>query len=194
MIGIEIEAKQLKRLRVAVGKAGKSFPKELSAAINATAKKSRLEIGRQIRAQVNIKKAIAEKQINIRGIATAQRPVGKVSIDKSNREGLQHFGARQNKSGVTYKINKQGSRGRVDGAFMGPRPGALAPKLHGGVFKRVSKSRLPIVKLFGVSPWGAFKRNDMEPIQVEFIEKNLQKQMERRINLNILRANGLVKR
>ena len=79
-------------------------------------------------------------------------------------------------------------------AFMGPRPGVLAPKLHGGVFKRVGGDRHPIVKLYGVSPYGAYAKNDMSKAEVEFINKSLMTEMERRINLNILRANGLVKK
>ena len=37
------------------------------------------------------------------------------------------------------------------GAFMGPRPGAIAPKLRGHVFIRTSNKRLPIKKLYGPS-------------------------------------------
>jgi hypothetical protein len=75
---------------------------------------------------------------------------------------------------------------------MGPRPGVLAPRLNGGVFKRVGKSRNPIVKLYGVSPYGAYAKNDMSDIEVQFINKGLLTEMERRIKLNILRAEGLV--
>lgn len=193
MIAIEINAKQLKRLREATGKAKKSFGKELAAAINQTAKKTRLNIGRDIRKTVNLKKDITEKQISLRVTATAETPRAVVSLKKSDRIGLQHFGGRQNKRGVSYKISKQGGRKTVHGGFMGPRPGQLAPRLYGGAFKRVGKSRLPIVKLYGVSPFGAYAKNNFEPVEAVFIEKNLQAQLERRINLNILRANGLVK-
>ncbi len=194
MIAIEINSGQLKRLRVATGKAKKSFGKELAAAINQTAKKTRLNIGRDIRKTVNLKKDKVEKQISLRVTATSETPRAVVSLSESAREGLQHFGARQDKRGVSYKISKQGGRKRVNGAFMGPRPGQLAPKLYGGVFKRAKKMRLPIIKLYGVSPFGAYAKNDFESIEVVFISKNLQAQIDRRINLNILRANGLVKR
>lgn len=194
MIAIEINSGQLKRLRVATGKAKKSFGKELAAAINQTAKKTRLNIGRDIRKTVNLKKDKVEKQISLRVTATSETPRAVVSLSESAREGLQHFGARQDKRGVSYKISKQGGRKRVNGAFMGPKPGQLAPKLYGGVFKRATKMRLPIIKLYGVSPFGAYAKNDFESIEVVFISKNLQAQIDRRINLNILRANGLVKR
>jgi hypothetical protein len=193
MISIEVDAKQLNRLIKATEKSGKQFPKEMSAAINTVAKKTRLNIGRDIRGVVAIKKDRSEKPITLPKIATPQSMVARVSIAKERREGLQHFTARQDKRGVSYKISKVGGRKRINGAFMGPRPGTLAPRLHGGVFRRVSKSRLPIVKLYGVSPFGAYAKNNFEATEVGFISKNLQAQMERRINLNILRANGLVK-
>ena len=50
------------------------------------------------------------------------------------------------------------------------------------------------MKLYGVSPYGAYAKNDMSKAEVEFINKSLMTEMERRINLNILRANGLVKK
>lgn len=194
MIGIEVDAKQLRRLKEAVGKARKSLPRELAAAVNSVAKKTRLSIGREIRKTVNLKKDQAERPIKITQTATAEVPTAKVSLAKEVRLGLQHFGARHDKKGVSYKIAKQGGRKRVDGAFMGPRPGVPAPRLNGGVFRRVGKERLPIVKLKGVSPYGAYAKNDLSEAEVKAINAELSKQMERRINLNILRANGLVKK
>lgn len=192
MISIQVNEKQLKELTLAVGRAKKSFPKELAAAINETAKKTRLNMGREIRETVNIKKKDVEKSIKISATATGTSLKGVVSLKKDNRVGLQHFGGRQNKSGVSYKISKSGGRKTIAGAFMGPKPGQLAPKLHGGVFRRASTTRLPIIKLYGVSPYGAFIKNNFDETEVVFINKTLQAQIERRIKLNVLRANGLV--
>lgn len=62
----------------------------------------------------------------------------------------------------------------------------------GNAFKRVGKERLPIIKLQGVSAFGAYAKNELSGPQVKVIEDELTKQMERRIKLNILRAEGLV--
>ena len=62
----------------------------------------------------------------------------------------------------------------------------------GNAFKRVGASRLPIVMLKGVSAYGAYAKNELSGPQVEAINAELTKQMERRIKLNILRAEGLV--
>lgn len=193
MIEIQINAKQLKRLREAVGKSKKSIKKELAGAINATSKKTKLQVGRDIRKTVNLKKDEAERPLSLRATATETNLVAVVSLKKTKRLGLRHFGARQDKRGVSYKIGKTGGRSRVDGAFQGPRPGVMKMSWKGNAFKRVGKERLPIVMLKGVSAYGAYAKNDLEGPQVKEINKELSKQMERRINLNILRANGLVK-
>mgnify|MGYP003656247338 CR=1 FL=1 len=153
---------------------------------------TKTNIGREITKTVNIKAGIAKKQISTRNKATAESPKAVVSLSKSNRIGLQHFGGRQNKTGVSYKIDKQGGRKIVAGAFMGPRPGVLAPKLHGGAFKRVGTERHPIIKLYGVSPFGAFVKNNYDKTEAVFIRTKLTAEIERRIKLNVLRANGLV--
>lgn len=193
MIEIEINAKQLRRLREAVGKSKKNIKKELAGAINATSKKTKLQVGRDIRKTVNLKKDEAERPLSIRATATEANLVAVVSLKKTKRLGLRHFGARQDKRGVSYKISKTGGRSRVNGAFQGPRPGVMKMSWKGNAFKRVGKERLPIVMLKGVSAFGAYAKNELEGPQVKEINKELSKQMERRINLNILRANGLVK-
>lgn len=192
MIAIEIKAKQLQRLREATGRAKKKFPRELASAINAVSKKTRLEIGRDIRKTVNINKQESEKPLSIRKTATAESPSARVELKKTPRLGLRHFGARQDKRGVSYKISKQGGRQRVNGAFQGPKPGVMNTRWRGNVFKREGKSRLPIVQLKGVSAYGAYAKNELSKPQAKRIRDELKKQVERRIKLNILRAEGLV--
>ena len=192
MIGIEIKADQLTRLREATGEAKKNFTKELAGAINAVSNKTKLQIGRDIRATVALKKDESEKPISIRATATPENLKAIVTLKKTKRLGLRHFGARQDKRGVSYKINKKGGRSRADGAFQGPKPGVMKTSWKGNAFKRVGASRLPIVMLKGVSAYGAYAKNELSGPQVKAIEDELAKQMERRIKLNVLRANGLV--
>lgn len=192
MIGIEINAKQLTALRKACGEAKKSFAKELAAGINATTKATRTKISKDIRSVVAMKKKDVDSKLKITSKATAQNPVGHLVLEAGRRAGLQYYDARQDNRGVSYKIKPKGGRQRVNGAFMGPTPGTFAPKLNGGVFKRAGTTRLPIIKLYGVSAIGAWLKNDFSNDTVGFISKGLEKQMERRIKLNVLRANGLV--
>tara|TARA_R110000823_G_scaffold174585_2_gene307245 strand:- start:309 stop:893 length:585 start_codon:yes stop_codon:yes gene_type:complete len=192
MIAIEINTKQLKELREATGRAKKNFTKELAASINAVSKKTKLQIGRDIRATVALKKDESEKSLSIRAKATEQSLTAIVTLRKTKRLGLRHFGARQDKSGVSYKIGKTGGRQKVMGAFQGPKPGVMKTSWKGNAFKRVGKERLPIVALKGVSAYGAYAKNELSGPQVKAIEDELAKQIERRIKLNVLRANGLI--
>lgn len=193
MIAIEIDASQLNRLAEAVGKSGKSITKELAGAINQVSKKTKLQMGRDIRATVAMKKDEAEKPLSVRATASPTNLQAVVRLKKTPRLGLRHFGAKQDKRGVSYKISKKGGRKRVDGGFQGPRPGVMRLKWKGNVFKRVGAGRLPIVQLKGVSAYGAYAKNELSGPQVEETKAELTKQIERRINLNVLRANGLVK-
>jgi len=66
MIAIEINPGQLKRLRASVGKAKTKFGRELAAAVNQVAKKTKLDIGRGVRSVINIKKKEAETTLTIK--------------------------------------------------------------------------------------------------------------------------------
>jgi hypothetical protein len=192
MIAVEIDRGQLQRLTQSVAAAKKSLTKELAGAINDVGKKTKLDMGRNIRKKVAIPKDEVEKPLSIRARATEANLSAVVSLKKTPRLGLRHFGARQDKRGVSYKIDKTGGRKRVNSAFQGPRPGVMRMKWKGNAFRRVGPSRLPIVQLKGVSAYGTYKKNEMAGPQVKSIETELTKQLERRIKLNVLRANGLV--
>ena len=193
MLQIEINAKQIKQLREAAGKAKKQFPKELAGAINQVSQKTKVKIGRDIRQVVEMKTAEAKKPISIKAKATVAHLSATVSLKKTARLGLRHFGARQTNKGVSYRISKSSGRGFVAGAFQGPKPGVMKMSWKGNAFKRVGESRLPIVQLKGVSAYGAYAKNELSGPQVKEIEAELAKQMDRRIKLNVLRASGLVK-
>lgn len=193
MMSVEINKDQLERLATASAKAGKKMKKELVSAINQVSKKTKLEMGRGIRNTVNMKKDESEKPLSIRASATEQSLSAIVQLKKTGRLGLRHFGAKQDKRGVTYKITKKGGRGRVDSAFLGPKPGAVKTSWRGNAFKRTGKKRLPIIQIKGVSAWGAYIKNNLAGPQAKAVEAELLKQIERRINLNVLRASGLVK-
>jgi len=183
MIKIKIQTSQLIALTSATQRAGKNVDKEMSAAINQVSKKTRLQVGRDVRSTVAMKKDESEKPLKVTTLATPTSLRAVVTLKKTPRLGLRHFGAKQNKRGVSYKISKKGGRKRVDSAFQGK---------NGNAFKRIGTERLPIVKLLGVSAYGAYVKNNLQGPQVKAIKQELEKQMERRIKLNILRANKLV--
>lgn len=204
MSEIFIDSTQFDKLSLAVAAAGKNLRKEMAAAVNATVKDAERKMARDIGAEINMKIGDIKKNIRSPRKATEINPQGSVSLWWSEREGLEHFKAKHINSGVSYQISKKGGRVTVSGAFMGPKPGMLAPKLYGGVYKRVGAQRKLtkgrrqgkmgqlIVRLFGVSPAGVFMKKNMDQTLPFYLTDYLKHQMERRINLNVLRANGLV--
>jgi hypothetical protein len=193
MIAMSIDQSQLSRLETATRNAGRLMSKELAAAINATAKKTRLEMGRKIRTELNVGKEAIESVIKIVRPATPGNLSAGARLNKTKRLPLRDFGAKQNKAGVSYKISKRGGRALVKGAFQGPRPRAIKASWRGRVFKRVGKGRLPIVQLMGPSPWGVFVKRRMTSAQIQETETDLRWQIERRIRFNVLRASGIIK-
>lgn len=193
MLSVEINKDQLERLATATARAGKKMKKELAGAINQVSKKTKLQMGRDIRNTINLKKDEAEKPLSIRTNASEGSLFAVVQLKKTPRLGLRHFGAKQDKRGVSYKIGKKGGRSRVDGAFSGPKPGVVKTSWKGNASKRTGKNRLPIVQIKGVSAYGAYVKNKLSAPQLVVVQEELIKQIERRIKLNILRAEGLVK-
>lgn len=115
-----------------------------------------------------------------------------VTLKGGKRKGFSH-------------VQKSGVRGKIPDAFM-------IDKLGGHVFRRTGKHnivrrawrklmkktalaapRLPISKLHAVSAWGVVVKNEMEPAIKETATVNLQKNLERRVRLDMLRKIGVVK-
>lgn len=188
MITVGFNPRKVADLRAALSATGKGLSRELAVAVNATAKKGKSEVSKQIRQELNATKKAVDTTISIHGKATAQSTSSTVSLKKTKRLPLKEFKARQNASGVVAKISKRGSQTFVASGFMGPQPGNKAAKLFGHAFKRRGKSRLPIVKLMGVSPWGAFVKRNMTPPTTKQIGAELEKQINKRIRFLLLKS------
>ena len=196
MIALSVTARGEKRLAKLLQGNSKRLRREMAIAVNATSKKtvalwaekSSKELAT---AQKNIKGTIRVRKKASAG--ESKSPTAVVTQKKTGRIPLRDFGARQTKKGVSYRISPgKGKKPVIAGAFQGPKPGVMKASWRGRVFKRVGKERLPIVQLMGPSPWGVFIKKKMTPAQMKEIETELAKQIERRINLNVLRANKLV--
>ncbi len=187
---IQFDPRQIQAIEGRLAGLKDGVPKALAGAINDTGTQERTQISKGIRQKFNIKKKDLDPLISVSPKATPKDLRGGVHLQKSKRPGLQVFGAKQIASGVSYKIEVGGARKTIPGAFMGPRPGVLATKLHGGVFIRKGKSRLPIVKLKGISPWAAFLKSGMLAPTTKDTEQRLMKNVEARTKFLILKANG----
>lgn len=173
----------------ALGNVSENLTKELRIISSKTAKKSKSLIAKQVTTELAVKQKI------VRGLITTKK-VGKtgaeVEFRKSRRIRLRDFGARQTRKGVSYRISKTGGRKVIHGAFQGPAPGRMNIRWKGRVKKRVGKSRMPIQELFGPSPWGVFKKKNMNPPTKKQIDAELLKQSRERLRYKALKKIGAI--
>lgn len=193
MLNFIIDSAQIIKLEKSLGAKAKKLPIELKIAVNATAKKTKTQVSKQIRTELAAPAKAVNKTITIDSKATNQTARALVVVKKTKRIPLRDFGARQNKGGVSFRTSKTKGRKTVTGAFQGPKPGVMKASWRGRVFKRVGESRLPIVQLYGPSPWGVVVKNKMKPQAVKEANKELRKQIARRIRFQNLKASGAIK-
>jgi hypothetical protein len=195
MIALSVTARGEKRLAKLLQGNTKRLRREMAIAVNATSKKTvaiwAKEVSKEVAtAQKNIKATI--KVSKKAAASESKSPTAVVTQRKTGRIPLRDFGARQNKKGATYKISKGGKRGFVAGAFQGPKPGVMKASWRGRVFKRVGTGRLPIIQLFGPSPWGVSIKNNLKKPTVKATKIELIKQIERRIRFLKLKQSGAI--
>jgi hypothetical protein len=189
---VQTNDKQLRRLEAIAKSIGSNLKKELAVAINKTAKKCESSIAKKVSKEIVVSQKVIKSQLQVQKAKAGGEQRATVTLKVSTRIPLRDFGARQTKAGVSYKISRTSGRGFVQGAFQGPKPGVMKASWRGNVFKRTTKSRLPIVKLMGPSVWGAFVINDHVSMTAEETQAELQKQVEERIRFLTLKKTGAI--
>jgi hypothetical protein len=152
MISMSSPSREIRQQRERIKGIKGGFEKAFKRAASRVATQGRTEISKGIRQNINIKASDLKPVLQL----GRHKQGASITLRESQRISLRYFGATQNKKGVTYKMNKGKGRSFIEGAFQGPRPGAMKVSWKGNVFKRVGKSRLPIQKLMGASAWGVF--------------------------------------
>ena len=193
MLQLSIPPRQLRELKESIKGTKKKLEKELAIAVRATTKKTKTIVNRQVRQELAINAKGVNEVLSVKVDVTNKiNPRGTVTLHHSKRPSLKRYSARQTRKGVSYRIDKKGGRRTVPGAFMGPRPGQVSPRLSGHPFKRVGPNRKPIVKLHGASPWGAFKKRRLKGPTKRESRAELVKQIQRRIRFNVLKRSGKI--
>jgi hypothetical protein len=187
MIGFTVQQRRVNELSKVLKGSDKKVRRQLAIAVNATSKKTQGGIAKEVAkelatAQMNIKKTITIKK---KADGKDKVPSAVVSQTQTERIPLRDFGARQNKKGVSYKVSKSKGRKTIRSAFQ-------VQTIGGHVFKRRGKSRKPIDKLFGPSPWGVFIKNGIKKPIVKESKRELIKQIERRIRFMKLKESGAI--
>lgn len=191
MLEIRFDDSQIKEMERVVG--SKRLAKEMSIAVNKTATLVRGSIAKQIGKELNATQKVIKEQLKIKTKASPASLNATVRIQFGKGIPLRDFGARQTKAGVTFKTSKIKGRQISKGAFQGPRPGAVSAAWKGRVFKRVGKSRLPIIQLFGPSPGGVHVYNKHGKQTKNDASEILHKQMKERIRYLTVKALGKIK-
>jgi len=146
--------KNLDRFGDAIAVLGTSRTRQaLARAVNRVGTTAKGRAIRDVTYQSSIPRQLVKQQIVYRR-ATPGTLEGRI-VAKGRPLSLKHFGALQLSYGVRAKVQRKLMR--YLGAFMGPSPGVIAPKLGGHVFVRTTEKtwqngrRLPIEMLFGPS-------------------------------------------
>lgn len=190
MLKTSVKNDALGRLADAVERAGRKLPREIATACNATARKTKSLIAKGVTTELATKQKTVKQHVSQSRKAVPTKLQAGVRLNKSKRIPLKEFKPRQTRAGVSYRISKRTGRATIPGAFQGPRPGLMKASWRGNVFRRVGKARLPIVKLYGPSPWGVFVKRKMGGPTAKQAQAELMKQLERRIRFNNLKADG----
>jgi len=120
----KVNGSQTRRLSRLLKGNKKRLRREVSIAINATAKKSQTIISKGVREELAVTAKGVKQTISI---VTKARPKlqmrATVRLHKTRRPSLKEFKPRQTRNGVSYRISKGGGRQVAPTAFMGP-PGS----------------------------------------------------------------------
>jgi len=182
---VSIEPTSLRRARRELANIRNGLPRAISTAVRRTTDTARSRIVKAVAKDLNIK----QRDLYKRG--ARKRPIrqkferagslitGGVVEVTGRRIPLGRFAARQTKAGVSYKIDRGGSRKTITSGFI--------PRLdsgYQGVFKRKGKNRLPIVERFGPSvPHVAAKQPAVAGLMrfdaTNLLDQNLGSQVDR---------------
>ena len=184
-IKLALKKRQIDRLAYEFGRFGKRSAGKHATILNRSARFGIKYMTELIRKEVQVKVkdvkfrvGSQKKQLYQSKKANRKKPHARIQVNKYRPPGLQHYGAKQNKRGVTYKISKKEGRKLLKSAFMGPYPGAIAVKLRGGVWIRTQKARYPIARKRGPSIWAVVKKNRLKRKVQRKVNKQIHKEMK----------------
>lgn len=191
-MNVTVKASSVAEMKQAIKDTSRKLRAELRVAVNATANKAKSIINKEIRSELATTAKTINSTISIKRKASGDDLSASVEVKKTARISLREFGARQGRNGTSYKISKTKGRKTIPDAFQGPKPGLMKASWRGHVFKRAGKSRLPIVKLFGPSPFGVMTVGDKLGPSQEQTQAELEKQVQRRIRFITLKKSGAI--
>ena len=184
MIKVSIDQASLKSLQDALKDKASRLPRELATAINATAKKVRIEASRLLKKELNVPSKVLKKAIQTKSKATAKDTKAIVGLWAGHPIPLKYFKPTQLKRGVTYKIDpKLKGKSVLRDAF-------IITSFGGRVYRRKGKERGPLDQVYGPSPGTVFEKAGVTEAAQKIARDELPKQIARRIKFLSLQSSG----
>lgn len=195
---IIIDQAQLDRVQANLAGIKNGARKAVAGAINDVLLTSRTNLARGVRDKVVVKYGRVLRQIKLNR-ATPENIAASIRIDDKDRPGLKSFGARQTRSGVTYRISKTGGRKKIASAFEArgrPPRGSVGISAAGiddssraiRIFRRAGKKRLPLLDLKGPSVNRVIKKNDIDADVANQMRTKLPGRIDARMSVMIERG------
>lgn len=129
-------------------------------ALNDVAKSARTQIKKRIGEKITLRSGSILKAMTITRNNSPKEPSRIINIT-GKRPNLQFFGGKQKKKGVGYRIDKQGKRVTLKGAFTIAKYGAkVYNRVQVKAFKDKRVDRLPIMGLHGPSVPAIYQSNN----------------------------------
>ena len=185
MINVAINPADIERVKSVLNGVRATLGKEISAAINKTAKKVQTFAAREVAKEMNVPTKILKKTIKQKSKANKNKLGATLGFWEGYPIPLKYFGARAlKKGGVTYKFSKNKPRtGIIRDAF-------IVKQYGNNVYRRKSTGRGPLEKQHGPAPGYAYKSLGVVGNAAKFAEAELPKQIEARIRYLTLKAQG----
>lgn len=185
MISLSIDKGQLKRLEESLGEKAKRLPREIQTVVNAVARKVASETAKDLSKVMPLKQKTLKKIVKQKAKATAEKLRATVGVGEGYPIPLKFHKPTQLKRGVSVLMRKKVKRSIIRDAW-------VARQWGNRVYRRSTKNRTPIEQVYGPKPGEYFAELNTIKKAVALAEKELVKQMERRIRFITLKKSGVI--
>jgi hypothetical protein len=184
---IDINSQSLAAVKKTIESLGANIKRELNVAVNKTAKQVKIKASRKLRNVIPVPVKVLKKAVVVSRKSDIGNLTSEILMIKGYPIPLRYFGAKQTKTGVTYKQSgPDKGRGKIPGAFMTYGHWPM-------VYKRTTKKRFPLEPQKGPSPSDYYQSAGVTDLALDTARDQLPKQINERIRFLTLKAKGQLK-
>lgn len=192
MISFSVNTIEIAKLTEVLDGNGKKLKQQLYIATNKAATKTRSFIAKGIAKGFKAPQKHIRKTIWLRKAKSGVQR--KAIITQKDFKGfpLKWLKAKQDAKGVSFVGRKSAGKQRIEGAFMGPKPGVINSRWKGNAYKRLGKERGPLKPIDGPSTWEVFVSLNLEGQAVKYAREQLKKEIVERARFLGLKKSGAI--